>query len=382
MTSELEERVLVLAPVGRDAALATSVLGAWQLGALACESIASLVAELARGAGALLLTEEAVRSPAASLLREALEGQPAWSDLPIVMVGSSDGTRAGALSRLGLVAALGTVSVVERPVRVAALVTALRASIRARRRQYEVRDLVAELERGVRARDQFMALLGHELRNPLAGIVYGLEILDRAPRDEERAVRSRVVIRRQARVLTRLIDELLDVARVTTGKLVLSPADVDLADVVGQVVDAQGDAAAAAGLALGYRGPPSLLARADAVRVAQVVGNLLSNAIKYTPSGGTVEVSLAREGDDAVLAVTDDGIGIAPELLPRVFDPFVQADASIDRSHGGLGLGLALVRRLVELHGGAVRATSEGQGRGTRVEVRLPIGPPATSDAA
>jgi len=223
-------------------------------------------------------------------------------------------------------------------------------------------------------KDEFLALLAHELRNPLAPIVTAVERLRAHDDDPEAVARCRGVIERQARQLVRLVDDLLDVSRITRGKIALRKERFTLASAVGSAIEASRPVLEQRGHVLGVRlpGEPVEL-DADPVRVAQVLSNLLNNAAKYTEPGGHVDLAAVRDGGEIVLSVRDDGIGIAPELLPHVFDLFVQAESARGQAMGGLGIGLTLVKRLVELHGGRVEARSEGPGRGTEVIVRLPV---------
>ncbi len=229
----------------------------------------------------------------------------------------------------------------------------------------------AEAEAANRAKDEFLAMLGHELRNPLAAIAGAVEVLRLEGLPAEAAAHARAVVERQSRHLGRLVDDLLDVSRVMSGKIELRPAPLDLADLVGRAVDVLRASPRGRERQVTVEAAP-VWTRADATRLEQVVTNLLDNAAKYTPAGGAVAVTVHEDGGEAVLVVRDDGVGIAPDLLPRVFELFVQGDHSLHRAEGGLGLGLTLVRQLVELHGGAVAAASGGHGRGATFTVRLP----------
>jgi PAS domain S-box-containing protein len=221
-----------------------------------------------------------------------------------------------------------------------------------------------------RRKDEFIAMLSHELRNPLAPIRTGLDLLRGAPGAAATA-EVRAVMERQFSHLVRLVDDLLEVSRISRGKIELRRAAVDLGAAVASAIDASRAALEAAGHALEVRMPRErLLVEGDFVRLVQVIGNLLANAGKYTNAGGRIVVQARREGAHAVLSVQDNGIGIAPEALPRVFDMFTQVDRA--RSGGGLGVGLALVKHLVELHGGSVEAASAGLGSGATFTVRLP----------
>jgi PAS domain S-box-containing protein len=246
----------------------------------------------------------------------------------------------------------------------------------------EVRDVTerkraeeALLEAG-RRKDHFLAVLSHELRNPLAPIKNGLYILDRALAGSEQARRAREVIERQVDQLTHLVDDLLDVTRIARGKVRLQRERLDLNELVRRTLDDHRSLFEEAELAVEAEPlPTQVFVDADWNRIAQSVGNLLLNAAKFTPPGGRVTVALAVDDSarQAVLRVSDTGAGIAPELLPRLFEPFVQADATLDRTKGGLGLGLAVVKGLVEQHGGSVVARSDGTGRGAEFTMRLPL---------
>jgi signal transduction histidine kinase len=221
-------------------------------------------------------------------------------------------------------------------------------------------------------KDDFLAMLGHELRNPLSPITLALELM----RDElgDIAARERAVIERQVKHMTRLVDDLLDASRITRGKLVLQREHIELATVVCEAIEMTRASFAERGQTLETDVPPSdLCLDADPTRLAQVLSNLLSNASKYTPAGGHVVLKARRTDGQVCLVVEDDGVGMTPELRARIFEPFVQGEGSAERRPGGLGLGLALARSLVEMHGGWITAESEGTGRGSRFTVVLPV---------
>jgi PAS domain S-box-containing protein len=229
----------------------------------------------------------------------------------------------------------------------------------------------SEAEQANRAKDEFLAMLGHELRNPLSAISNASHLLDRSPAGEH-AERARGVIRRQVMHLARLVDDLLDAGRVATGKIVVARDCVDLAEVVRRTVATLAGDGRAAQHRLSVQVEAAQV-EGDETRLEQVVTNLLTNALRYTPAGGSVRVTLAAEGACAVLTVADSGIGIAPAMLERVFELFVQGERGIERRQGGLGIGLTLVRRLVELHGGSCTAHSAGPDQGSTFTVRLPL---------
>jgi signal transduction histidine kinase/ActR/RegA family two-component response regulator len=223
-----------------------------------------------------------------------------------------------------------------------------------------------------RRKDEFLAMLGHELRNPLSPILTGLQLMRlKAPQSCER---ERLIIERQVDHMVRLVDDLLDVSRITRGKIQLKRERLDPMAVLTKAVEMTAPLLEQRSHHLQLTPPPEpLIVEGDSARLAQILANLLNNAAKYTDPGGWIHASVAREGEQVALRVRDSGTGISPEVLPKVFEMFVQDGRAIDRSQGGLGLGLAIVRSLVELHGGTVSAHSEGVGRGSEFVVRLPL---------
>ena len=223
-----------------------------------------------------------------------------------------------------------------------------------------------------RAKDEFLATLSHELRNPLGAIATAVAALERRSAGEEPAARLRQIIQRQTRHLTRLVDDLLDVARAAAGKIALHIQLVDLSEVAAGCVGSLRASGRAEHLRVSFRAQ-SAMVNADATRLAQIITNMLDNAVKFTPAEGAIDVDVSVEEQEAVLRVRDTGVGIEPDMLPRIFELFAQAQQPMDRSVGGLGLGLTLSRRLVEMHDGTITAASEGRGRGAEFIVRLPL---------
>ena len=241
-------------------------------------------------------------------------------------------------------------------------------------RDLTMRKQVEELQRTERRMNEFLAMLGHELRNPLSPMQTALEVLDLKGSEPATMEWARKVFRRQVHHLARLVDDLLDVSRITSGKISLRFETLDLAALVQDTVEAMRPQVEARNHTFTVRAPNTpLYARGDNTRLAQVLTNLIANASKYTPNGGMIDVGVERDGDFAVINVSDNGIGIAPELVPRMFDLFVQGDRALDRKEGGLGIGLTLVKRLVELHGGSVAAASGGLRQGSQFTVQLPL---------
>lgn len=234
--------------------------------------------------------------------------------------------------------------------------------------------LNAELREEHQRKDEFLAMLAHELRNPLAPIVASVQVLKHPSLSDDRRRRQIDIVERQAAQMSRLVEDLLDVSRVSRGRIELKREPLDLRDVLRAAVETSSSMMEARHHRLTVQLPDEpLVVDGDAVRLAQVFSNMLQNAAKYTDPGGRVDLLARPEGDRAVVTVQDNGIGIPPELLPRIFDLFMQVPVSIDRSQGGLGIGLTLVKLLVQLHGGEVTVESAGTGRGARFTVRLPL---------
>jgi PAS domain S-box-containing protein len=251
-----------------------------------------------------------------------------------------------------------------------------------RRAERAHRESESQLRDADRRKDEFLATLAHELRNPLAPIRNALQIMRLTGHDEAASEQARAMMERQLGQMVRLIDDLLDVSRITRGKLELRKERIDLATVVHSAIDTARPLIDAAGHALLLSLPPEpVYLDADPMRLAQVFSNLLNNAAKYMDRGGRIWLTAGREGGTVIIEVRDAGIGIPPEALSSIFELFTQVDRSLEKSHGGLGIGLTLVKRLVEMHGGSVEAHSEGLGHGARFTARLPVVPLATASA-
>ncbi|HYD50777.1 MAG TPA: HAMP domain-containing sensor histidine kinase, partial [Terriglobales bacterium] len=363
-TSPDSERALILTPLGRDAALTAEALAQVGITSCICPDVTALRCAMVEGAGVAVITQEVLAADNRAALVETLSQQPIWSDFPFVVFGPRQPPHDGIhLDPLGH---LGNVTLLERPVRRQIMLSAVQAALRSRRRQYEAR-------RAIEQRDQFLAMLGHELRNPLTAILLSAQLIERTAGVDPRLERHHAVIGRQARQLHRLVDDLLDVARVTTGKVGLKRERINLGELVRHSVQSLvGDNQAGPLVSLRIA-DEEVWVSGDPVRLEQIFSNLLSNALKYTPASKNIEVSLESTGGEAIVRIKDEGIGVAAEMLPRIFDLFTQADTALDRARGGMGVGLTLVKALVELHQGGIAAFSEGVGRGAEFVVRLPL---------
>jgi signal transduction histidine kinase/CheY-like chemotaxis protein len=388
-------RVLVFTPTGRDTVLAADVFAQARLSAYMCRDVEDFAVQLKAGAGVALIAEEALIPSAVRQIGSVLGAQPAWSDLPILVVTSGGETTQATLATLKAVEPLGNVTLLERPVRVATLFSAVHSALRARRRQYEVQDHLAqrkhaeiereqllaleraaraEVEAANRAKDEFLAVLSHELRTPLQPILGWVKLLRQQRLDDRTTGRALETIERNARTQAQIIEDLLDISRIIAGKLHVELRPTSLVPPMEAAVEAV--RAAAEGKAIRITTDldrSGIEVNGDAHRMQQVVWNLVSNAVAFTPEGGSVHVILAQEPGRAVIVVRDSGRGIPRSFLPQMFERFRQADSTSTRRHGGLGLGLAIVRHLVELHHGTVKAESEGEGRGATFTVTLPL---------
>jgi signal transduction histidine kinase len=361
-----DDRVVVWA-APKDARLTCEFLTAAGLQCVPVTGWHEARAALRAGVGVLILAGEILTLDVVAELEGHVRVQPAWSDLPIVIVAAPHQTE-----RLDLIDGLGNVSVLQRPLSLSTLRSTVTAALRARRRQYQVRELLQLRDDADRRKDEFLAMLAHELRNPLAPLRTGLQLLHLQPSDEV-VGRTYAMMERQLAHITRLVDDLLDVSRLTHGTIALQKRVVDLGACVRQVVDTFAAAAAAQkDVQLLVDVADDALVDADPVRIEQMVGNLVSNAIKFTPERGSVLLVTSVEDQHVVLRVRDTGVGISRDQLPFVFELFAQTHRELDRSQGGLGIGLTVVKLLAGLHGGTVSLHSEGEGKGTEAVLRLP----------
>jgi signal transduction histidine kinase/ActR/RegA family two-component response regulator len=405
----LDEKVLILAPTGRDAEITARVLTESGLEVEICRDIREICLKKLENAGLVFITGEALAFDTIPDLIAALSEQPPWSDVPLVVLTNGGGELPINAEILDALGEAGNVTLIERPVRLKTLLSAVKSALRARRRQYDIRDYIenekrtaaklkqlyksersarAEAEAANRLKDEFLATVSHELRTPLNAMLGWTALLRTGNLDSDKTARALETVERNARSQAQIIEDLLDVSRIITGKLKLDVRQIDAAALVKSAIDSILPAAEAKNIAI----KTNITLETDKIfgdssRLQQVLWNLLSNAVKFTPPGGSVEVGLKRENSTVAISVSDTGNGIAPEFLPFVFDRFRQADGTTTRHFGGLGLGLAIVRHLVELHGGSIHAESEGTGKGATFTLRLPLlsgmranGKPAVSE--
>lgn len=367
MSTEVEERILVLA-VGGDAAPVHQAIARCQLQRHECNGASELCRCIGAGAAAIVVDDEALTDAAIAELGAAIAEQPEGSDILILVCGAREieTTRADRLGR-----DLGNVLLLARPVAAVTMESALRVALRARRRQLAARASQSSGARISSEVDQFLSVLGHELRNPVSAISMAAQVMSLGNSDP---ARYQPLIQRQTAKLERLIDDLRDAGRIASGRVALDRQRLDLRESVERVVALKEADAAKQALSVAVSVPPvPVHVLADPDRVQQIVGHLLANAVKYTPPGGHVRIALSTESGAARLEVIDDGVGIDSGLLPRVFDLFARAAGRSGQFKAGLGVGLTVVRALVELHGGSVEARSAGMGQGSGFVVRLPL---------
>ncbi|APA67471.1 hybrid sensor histidine kinase/response regulator [Janthinobacterium sp. 1_2014MBL_MicDiv] len=375
----MEQRILIYAPAGQDAALAGQVLASAAIASQACRSVAELAGQLALGAGGVLTVDEALHAGACQVLDDYARHQPQWSDLPILLLTHA---RLDSLPLRQAIATLGNLTLLERPVHVLTLITSVHAMLRARQRQYQVRE-------SQQRKDEFLASLGHELRNPLAPIRTSVALLSHLYPESAQVATVKGVIERQVTHLTRLVDDLLDVARITSGKVVLQRKNISLQQVIGHVIELCQPAAASRHIGIALDLPPATVTLyADYARVVQIFANIVSNAVKFTPNGGHIHITAHVAAGQLRVAVEDDGIGIDQDAIPRIFSMFEQGRTVAGQMASGLGIGLSLARQFAEMHGGSIEAHSDGPGRGSRFVVTLPAsvaeavtGTPQAADA-
>jgi signal transduction histidine kinase len=363
LEAELEYRILIHAPVGKDARLIADLFGRAGIACSVCGQLGELLAELGRGAGALLVGDEAITPEFVRAIRHVIDHQQGWSDLPVLIMSRRTAGAPGLQHRY---LELGNVSLLERPAQGVTLVSAAQSALRARRRQYAMREVDQR-------KDEFLAMLGHELRNPLAPIRAASDLLRIPDLDRDKIRQTSEIISRQVGHMTGLIDDLLDLSRVSRGLVTLDASLLDARQIVNGAVEQVRPLIDARRHSVTIQMPidPAFV-HGDQKRLVQILANVLNNAAKYTPEGGEIVVALDLDADSVRYTVSDNGIGIAPHMLGQVFELFAQAERSSDRAQGGLGIGLALVRNLVALHGGRIAAASGGLGQGSRFTITLP----------
>jgi len=367
-----EERILILAPTQGDAGVIRRVLDGHGLQGLICENLTDFIQALETGAAVAVIACEALEAARIAELVNTLQAKPTWSALPVVILTETEALDRADPRLLGLLEQLPSVSLLERPLRPLTLVSVLRSALQGRRSQYVVRDLLAQTRQDVELRDRFLALLGHELRNPLAPLRYAVESL-RFQVDEKSPLHPELnLIDRQVTQLNHLVDDMLDAARVAAGRIALARRPMPLAGALEEAVESVHPLIQERQQRLSLVLPEAgVMLNADHKRLVQVFTNLLRNATQYTPEGGSLRVVVEPEAETVWIHFRDSGIGIDSDTLPRLFDVFARVRQE-RHEFKGLGLGLPLVKRLTELHDGSIRVSSPGPGQGSEFSLRLP----------
>ena len=377
---ERRGRVAVHAPTGRDGPLAVELLGRWRLDTVLCSDVDELCSAIGSGIGVVLIAEEALTPRTRERLFSTLDEQPSWSDVPLIVL-TAEGELARSITRgIEAVAERGNVILLERPIRVGMLVTAVRSALRARERQFEIRDYLAERERLLesertaraeaeeanRSKSRFLAVMSHELRTPLNAIAGYSDLLDLGIHGELSDAQREALrrIQKSERHLLGLIEDVLTYARVETGQLKFALTTLDTLELVTTTEALVAPQILARGLQLDLSGcEAGVLVEVDRDKTQQILVNLVANAIKFTPPGGTIAIACRVDGSSVRLTVTDTGIGIPSDKLATIFEPFVQVDTRLTRTHEGVGLGLAISRDLARAMGGDLTVDSRvGEG--------------------
>lgn len=375
---QIDARILGLCPTRADALIMRRLLGSVGMAFQVFEEPAEFCKALSPKAGVLLMSEGALLGPAGVCVHELLANQEDWSSIPLIVLsgGPLTGSVAEALQSLET---HGRVTLVDRPVRLAVLSTVVRMAVADRLQQFRVRDLLAERAEAIARRDDFLAMLGHELRNPLGAASLCAEVLAQAPNGLQAEECTRI-IQTQIQDMKRLLEDLLDISRLTRDRLALRREPTELGGILREVVMQVSHEFEEYRQRLEVHLPADeLLLHGDTTRLRQVFANLLGNASRYSPPDTEVTLTAEREGSGVLVCVRDQGHGMTRETLDRLFEPFWQALEQEDR--GGLGIGLTLAHRLVEMHEGRLEAHSAGPGLGSELRVFLPLAEPRPSVA-
>ena len=365
----MELRILLCTVTVRDAIVAVAVLKRSGMQAIACSSVEALLEEMDRGVGAVLVSEEFLNGTGRTSLTQWLQNQPAWSDVP-VLVSARPGIDTLSLGQAFEL--LSNVTILERPMRIASLVSAARSALRARERQLQLRSHFATLHEMDHRKNEFLATLAHELRNPMAPLTTTLAILRIKSPLPVGSKPYYDVMERQVKHMAKLVDDLMEVSRITRGKIELKRQRIFISSVISDAIEVSRPGIEALHHTLVVDPiDPMLAIDGDPVRLTQVFSNILNNAARYTPERGHIHVTTEKDEANVTVIVRDTGIGIAAHDLPGIFDMFFQVSGTNRVAQGGLGIGLTLVKSLVELHGGNVQAGSAGSGQGSEFKVTL-----------
>jgi signal transduction histidine kinase len=371
---DLEERVIICVESAQDAVRIIDLLGDFDIKGISCSDQVALSEEIEQGAAAVIISASPRVVENFSDAGLFPHSQPAWSALPTILIVEDSGDFAAIAENLPL-----GVTLLERPVRMRTLANVTRMALNSRRNQYMIRNLLHEREALIellnseaKMKNEFLATLAHELRNPLAPIRTGLRILQLSP-SSTAAPQALEMMERQVSHLVRLIDDLLDISRITSGRLEVRKQKVSLASLLSDAVETSRPFIDVGTHTLTVVKPDEpITLDVDPTRIAQVISNLLNNAAKYTPHGGAISLTATRKDNTIQIEVKDNGIGLAQDMLSKIFGMFSQVAPVDSKPQSGLGIGLSLARRLTEMHGGTLEAASPGPGKGSSFTVTLP----------
>jgi signal transduction histidine kinase len=375
-----DHRILLCVPMRGDSSILSEILAQSSISCSLFTSVRDLVPYIEEKSEAGIITEEMLTSESLGMLKETLSRQPEWSNFPLIIVSTSRGDPSYVWKLIEKAGANAQIQVLERPLYTAELLSAVRVAIQSRQRQYQIRDelklrrsVEEKLQEESRRKNDFLAILGHELRNPLASLTTALELVHRNP-ERNRLEWCEQVVGKQVEQLQCLVDDLIDISRITRGQIELRYTTIELGEQMGEAVDVISSLVSKKNQQLRFSPPDTpLYVRADRVRLQQVFVNLLKNASLYTPEGGEIRFSVRIENGKGIISVTDSGIGLGPEQLNVIFEPFLELRPRRETSEPGLGIGLSVVKNLTEMHGGTVDVYSEGPGKGSEFIVRLPL---------
>lgn len=365
--------VLLLCPTGQDAALIAQVLLKDHIDSVPVKTVDMLCERSHVDAGVLLIAEEALTSEGIDLLNQTLAVQEAWSDIPIILLTSGGGkNQQFKLKRLEVFVSSGNVTLLERPLQPLTLISATQVALRSRRRQYQVRNLLIAQVEATKIRDEFISIASHELKTPLTSLKLQTQMTKKVISKSENLPAARMQKQldytiNQIDRLNKLVDDMLDISRINTGKLKLQKSNLNLSLLLEDLIDRFMPQFEAVHCEIESFITPGIVGHWDSYKIEQVLNNLFSNAIRYSP-GKTVHISLIKLNERAVLSVKDEGMGIDPANIDRIFERFERATSA----SSGLGLGLYITRQILDLHKASIRVESE-PGKGANFIVELPL---------
>lgn len=369
------ETILILAPTGQDATLVAQVLRKEGISAEISSNMDQLGQRVQSSHGAILIAEEALNRASLAQLSAILNAQEPWSDVPLILMTTGGETTLASMRITKELSPAGNVTLLERPFRPITLVSAVQVALRARRKQYQMRDLLEEQRAATNMRDEFISVASHELKTPLTSLKLQTQLNRRQLEKSGGVPNSEYVTRlvevtsRQVERLGRLVEDMLDVSRINTGRLKLEKETVNLSELVRELAERMTTQLSSAGITVQLEVEDHIVGVWDRYRLEQVLSNLLTNAIRYAP-GKPVKITAQLDGSEAVVTVADQGPGIAPENRERIFSRFERAANS--KNIDGLGLGLYICRQILESHGGSIRVES-AEGGGALFVIRIPL---------